>query len=600
MRKADSPTSPLPASWQECLERGWRHIDVLLVTGDAYVDHPSFGIALISRLLESQGYQVAILAQPRYDSPADFRQFPAPRLFCGITAGNLDSIVANYTGNGKVRDLDSYSPGGSPRRDGLQGRTNRRRPDRAVLLYAGLARSVFKGTPLVLGGIEASLRRIVHYDYKQEKLRASCLTDAKADLLVYGMGEKAVLEIARRCTATADLHSIAGTCRRYTEMELRGRFPDFVGRTTESYLLLPAWDEIHKDRALFLDAELLLDRHSRAFSDRVILQRQQSHWLVQFPPPPPLADDELDALYDLPFSRKPHPATPDIPAYRMIKDSLTIVRGCSGNCSFCAITRHQGPRVSSRSRESIVREVERISRMEGFSGTISDLGGPTANLYGTSCAIGGCKKHDCLYPKLCSNLRLAEEDFLRLLREVSAVEGVKHVFISSGLRMELLLQTPRLLREIIMKHTPGAMKIAPEHTDSNLLELMHKEPHGLLQEFVRQCRAIADGLGQQISFVPYIITAHPGCSEQQARTLLRDMRALKLPVRKSQDFTPTPGTLSTAMYVTGLHRDTGKPLFVPRNATEKRRQRDILEGEFQKARHSQTLKKPGKSSKNRS
>ncbi len=595
MSKADAPIPPLPASWQECLERGWRHIDVLLVTGDAYVDHPSFGIALISRLLESQGYQVAILAQPRYDSPEDFRQFPAPRLFCGITAGNLDSIVANYTGNGKIRDFDSFSPGGSPWRDGVQGRTNRRRPDRAVLLYAGLARAVFKQTPLVLGGIEASLRRFVHYDYKQEKLRASCLTDAKADLLVYGMGEKAVLEIARRCAASADLHNIAGTCRRYTETELRDRFPDFAGRTTESYLLLPAWEEIHTDRALFLDSELLLDRHSRAYSDRVILQRQQSHWLVQFPAPSPLADDELDALYDLPFSRRPHPATPDIPAFRMIRDSLTIVRGCSGNCSFCAITRHQGPRVSSRSRESIVREVERISRMEGFGGTISDLGGPTANLYGTYCAIGGCKRHDCLYPKLCSNLRLAEEDFLKLLREVAGVEGVRHVFISSGLRMELLLQTPQLLREIIMKHTPGGMKIAPEHTDNGLLALMHKEPHSMMQFFVRQCRDIAGKLGKEISFVPYIITAHPGCSEQHVRTLVRDMRALKLPVRKSQDFTPTPGTLSTAMFVTGLRRDTRKPLFVPRNASEKKRQRDILEREFQKGSQSQSRIRPKKS-----
>ena len=571
----------LPVTWQECRSRGWEHIDVLLVTGDAYFDHASFGIALISRLLESRGLQVAILPQPRYDSLDDFLQFPAPRLFVGITAGNLDSIVANYSGNGKVRDFDSYSPEGNPWRDGIPGKTNRRRPDRAVLIYSQLARAAFKQTPIVLGGIEASLRRFVHYDYKQEKLRASCLTDAKADLLVYGMGEKAILKIVECCLVTKSLHDIAGTCRRYTEAELQERFPDFTGKTSESYLLLPGWDEIKAKKELFLEAELLVDRQARLGSARIVLQKQQNHWLAQFPAPAPLNSEDLDTLYDLPFSRLPHPSTPDIPAYRMIRDSVTIVRGCSGNCSFCAITRHQGPKISSRSKESIIREVHKIIGTAGFEGTISDLGGPTANLYGTYCAIGGCRKYDCLFPKVCANLRTDEDGFLQLLKEVSEQEGIRHVFISSGLRMELLLQTPRLLRQIIQQHTPGALKIAPEHTDNELLSLMHKEPHSLLQNFVRECRSIARQIRKEISFVPYIITAHPGCTEQQTRSLVRDMRALDLPIRKSQDFTPTPGTLSTAMYVTGLHRETKKPLFVPRNASERKKQREILESQFQ-------------------
>jgi len=384
LKNAASPAA-LPITWLECRQRGWEYIDVLLVTGDAYIDHPSFGIALIGRLLESHGLQVAILPQPRYDSPEDFRQFPVPRLFCGITAGNLDSIVANYTGNGKVRDVDSYSPDGNPWRDGIQGRTNRRRPDRAVLIYSQLARAAFSETLLVLGGIEASLRRFIHYDYKQEKLRASCLTDAKADLLVYGMGEKAILEIADHCAASTSLHGIAGTCRRCTETEIQDRFADFTGKTSETYLVLPSWEEIGKNRGLFLEAELLLDRHARSCSSRIVLQKQQTHWLVQYPAPPPLGREEFDGLYDLPFSRKPHPSTPNIPAYRMIRDSVTIVRGCSGNCSFCAITRHQGPKVSSRSRKSIVREVEKISKIAGFEGTISDLRRPTlARLFGLS------------------------------------------------------------------------------------------------------------------------------------------------------------------------------------------------------------------------
>jgi uncharacterized radical SAM protein YgiQ len=569
--------TPLPISWEECCQRGWDHIDVLLVTGDAYIDHPSFGIALIGRLLENHGLQVAILPQPRFDTADDFRQFPAPRLFCGITAGNLDSIVANYTGNGKVRDVDSYSPEGNPWRNGLQGRNNRRRPDRAILIYSQLARAAFKETLIVLGGIEASLRRFVHYDYKQEKLRASCLTDAKADLLVYGMGEKAILTIADCCLANRPLYGIAGTCRRFTEAEVQDQFPDFSGKTSESFLILPGWDEIGKNRDLFLDAELMIDRHARAYSSKILLQKQQTHWLVQYPPPDPLSIDEFDALYDLPFTRLPHPSTPDIPAFRMIRDSVTIVRGCSGNCSFCAISRHQGPKISSRSRASVLREIVKVSRMKGFEGTISDLGGPTANLYGTHCAIGGCRKYDCLYPKVCANLRTAEEDFLKLLREVSGIEGIRHVFVSSGLRMELLLQTPQLLKEIILKHTPGAMKIAPEHTHNDLLSLMHKEPHSMLQTFVGACRGIAAQLGKDIRFTPYIITAHPGCSEQHARTLKRDMQGLSLPVSKCQDFTPTPGTISTAMYVTGLHRETKKPLFIPRKTSERKIQRQILE-----------------------
>lgn len=588
-------TVPIPVSWEECRQRGWVHLDVLLVTGDAYIDHPSFGIALIARLLESQGLQVAILAQPRYDSTEDFSQFPAPRLFCGITAGNLDSIVANYTGNGKVRDFDSYSPAGNPWRNDTQEKANRRRPDRAVLIYSQLARAAFKETLIILGGIEASLRRFVHYDYKQQKLRASCLTDAKADLLVYGMGEKAILEITGHCLKKVSLHGIAGTCRRYSEAELQKRFPDFCGKTSETFLLLPTWEEIDRNRSLFLDAELLLDRHARSCSSQIVLQKQQAHWLVQYPSQSQLSIDEFDALYELPFSRLPHPTTPDVPAFRMIRDSVTIVRGCSGNCSFCAISRHQGPKISSRSKSSILSEVAKVSKIPGFEGTISDLGGPTANLYGTHCAIGGCKKYDCLYPKVCANLRVAEEDFLRLLREVSGVEGVRHVFISSGLRMELLLQTPKLLREIIFRHTPGTMKIAPEHTDNDLLSLMHKEPHSLLQKFVHTCRGIARQLGKDISFVPYIITAHPGCTEQHAKNLVRDMRALNLPIRKSQDFTPTPGTISTAMYVTGLNRETKKPLFVPRNTSERKKQRQILESEFQDRKFPSPRKRPRRS-----
>jgi uncharacterized radical SAM protein YgiQ len=550
------------------------------VTGDGYVDHPSYGVALIGRLLLSHGYQVAILAQPRFDTAADFRSFPTPTLFCGITAGNLDSIVANYSGNGKVRDTDAYSPDGNPWRGEIQSKTERRRPDRASLIYAGLARSAFRTIPIVLGGIEASLRRFVHYDYKQAQLRCSFLTDAKADLLVYGMGEKAVLEIAARCRRKEPLSHIGGTCRRLTDRELPDFFPELEIKNSQKMLVLPSWQEIVATPSRFLDAELELDRHARAGSSRVILQRQQTHWVVQHPAPPPLTPEELDSLYSLPFTRRPHPIEQQIPAHKMIKDSVTIVRGCSGNCSFCAITRHQGPAIISRSKESIRRECEAISRMADFAGTITDLGGPTANLYGTSCAIGSCKKRDCLYPKLCPKLRIDEDLFLALLDEVSRIDGVKHLFISSGMRMELLLQTPRLLEKILQTHTPGALKIAPEHSDDGLLQLMHKEPHELLERFVEKCRKIGKKLGKKIELTPYVITSHPGSTPELAEQLGKDMKKLGLQVRKFQDFTPSPGTLSTAMYVTGLRADTKQPVLVPRNHSDRLKERRILEGNF--------------------
>ncbi len=585
MDKPGNSNVPLPISWEECRLRGWSGIDILLVTGDAYIDHPSFGVALIGRLLESHGFQVAILPQPRYDSAKDFTSYPTPRLFCGITAGNLDSIVANYTGNGKVRDIDAYSPDGNPWRGKERIKTQRRRPDRASLIYTSLARSAFRDIPIVLGGIEASLRRFIHYDFKQDKLRSSLLTDAKADLLVYGMAEKAIVEVAARCAANHPLNDIPGTCRRFTDRELQEYFSDhglpFKDSqeiiSSQKVLVLPAWEDMQQKAALFLDTEIEIDKHSRAASARIILQRQQTHWVLQHPAAKPLSAAELDALYALPYTRLPHPAKQQIPAFRMIKDSVTIVRGCSGNCSFCAITRHQGPAVISRSKASISEECRRIAQMDDFTGTISDLGGPTANLYGTHCAIGTCKKRDCLYPQPCHNLKIDEDLFLDLLKEIGAIDGIKKLFISSGLRMELLLRTPRLLKKILQEHTPGSLKIAPEHTDDALLCLMHKEPHALLQKFIAACRKIGRDIGKETEFMPYIITAHPGSTIRQAEQLAKDMQKLGLTIRKFQDFTPTPGTLSTAMYVTGLQPGSRAPLNVPRKQSERQQQRKIIE-----------------------
>ncbi|BHH81796.1 YgiQ family radical SAM protein [Desulforhopalus sp. 52FAK] len=581
MHTHTASTPPLPISWEECKARGWSHIDVLLVTGDAYIDHPSFGIALIGRLLESHGYKVAILSQPRFDDNKDFTTYPAPKLFCGITGGNLDSIVANYTGNGKVRNSDSYSPDGNPWRGGSKDKKERRRPDRASLIYTSLARSAYGKVPIILGGIEGSLRRFVHFDYKQNKLRASFLTDAKADLLVYGMGEKAVIEIASRCKAGKPLTGISGTCIRATDKELHELFEEHELKQPRYFLHLPSHEKIIKDASLFLKAEIEVDKHLRAYSPRTVLQRQQSHWVIQYPPNNPLQQHELDSLYALPYTRKPHPENQQIPAHQMIKDSVTIVRGCSGNCSFCSITRHQGPAIVSRSHTSIVEECSTIAASPKFSGTISDLGGPTANLYGTACEIGGCKKRDCLYPKTCAHLKVDEELFLKLLEDVVNIEQVKHLFISSGLRMELLLSTPKLMERIMSRHTPGSIKIAPEHSDKEVLRLMHKEPHSLLQEFVKKCRDISKKHKKKsVELTPYIISAHPGSCPNSNKQLVQDMKKLNLTIRKFQDFTPTPGSISTAMYVAERDAETGKPIIVLKGQAERQKARKVIETGF--------------------
>lgn len=559
----------LPTTHSEMLARGWDRPDIVLVTGDAYVDHPTFGIALIGRWLESQGYKVAILAQPRHHDHQDFLGFGAPRLFFGITGGNLDSIVSNYTGNARVRDEDSYSPGGNPYFGNKKQKSERRRPDRATIRYASLARAAFPEVPIILGGLEASLRRFVHYDYQQARLRASALTDAKADLLVFGMGEQAILSIARRIERNEPLSGIPGTCERLTEKEFNLR------NKQEPSQPLPSWQEISAKNANFMKAELAVDEHARSLSTKPLSQKQQAMYLWQNQPAAPLAQDELDILYNLPFQYVPHPNTPDIPAWRMVRHSVTIVRGCSGNCSFCAITRHQGPLVTSRSVASIAGEVKKISALSHFRGTISDLGGPTANLFATSCRIKNCKKHDCFYPELCKNLEPNEETFLELLDECEKIPGVKHLFISSGLRMELLLKTGKLLKKLLQKHLPGNMKIAPEHTEDNVLRLMHKPGGRLLPDFIERCRQL---IGKdKLQFIPYFISSHPGCSEKDMERLGEQARKIGLEVRQFQDFTPTPGTISTAMYVTGLDRDTGKKIQVAKGTTARKKQRQILE-----------------------
>jgi uncharacterized radical SAM protein YgiQ len=563
----------------EMLAQGWEQPDVVLVSGDAYVDHPSFGIAVMGRWLERAGYKVVLIAQPRYHNYDAFMEFGEPRLFFGVSAGNMDSIVSNYTGNAKVRDKDVFSPEGNPYFSEEKSKENRRRPDRASIRYSNLIRQAYPSAKIVLGGLEASLRRMVHYDYQQRKLRTSVLCDAKADILVHGMGERAILEIAMRLENREDLRGILGTCIRLSPKEISGEQQANLQLPSSGDLeILPSWTDIQTNPELFMQMEKQVDRQAKAIDQTSLLQEQSGQWVLQYPQALALSPDELTDVYGLPYMRAPHPDAGDVPAYRMIRHSVTTTRGCSGNCSFCAITRHQGPLVTSRTEASIMQEIEAITKTPDFKGTISDVGGPTANLYGTECTFTGvCERHDCINPKICKHLKIDEDAMLSLLSKIENHPKVKHLHISSGIRMELMLETPRLLEKIVKDHLPGVMNIAPEHTDPEVLRLMHKQTSKLLPLYVEKCREISTKLNKPIYFNPYFITGHPGSSLESTQHMVDSLKSMQIDVSHTQDFTPTPGTLSTAMYVSGIDRDRGRPVYTPKSDSERRAQRDLME-----------------------
>ncbi|MEZ0329300.1 MAG: YgiQ family radical SAM protein [Dissulfuribacterales bacterium] len=572
MKRHSCPSLP-PTNPAELRAIGWQEYDVLLVTGDAYIDHPSFGIAIIARLLESLDLRVAILSQPWHQDARDFKAMGKPRLFCGITSGNMDSIVSNYSSNARIRNKDAYSPEGNPYFEEEKSRSLRRRPDRAVIRYAQLAREAFGDTMIILGGIEASLRRFAHYDYQQERIRSSVLTDSKADLLVYGMGERAVTEIAERLLQQKDLKGIVGTCEPLTEREAQGLI------IATAVNILPSLEEIEQDPTRFLTAELIIDKHARSSDKTILLQRQRAMWVKQNPAAEPLTTDELDAIYELPFTGLPSSMAKKAPAFSMIQNSITIVRGCSGNCSFCAIARHQGPVVTSRSIDSVIKEAKRLAHTPGFDGVITDMGGPTANLYGAQCKKAYiCSRKDCLYPKPCPNLSLNETRHIELLKKTAKLSGIRRVFVSSGLRMELLLETPKLMEAILLHHTPGNLKIAPEHTEDEVLRLMHKPGARCLEPFLKETRSMAKTHKRQLNINPYFIASHPGCTLYHMNAMAKRIKELRLIVRQFQDFTPTPGTISTAMFVSERNRDAPeRHIYVARRRSERTAQRKVLE-----------------------
>ncbi|MGI5843181.1 MAG: YgiQ family radical SAM protein [Candidatus Xenobium sp.] len=557
----------LPTNRQEMRALGWEALDILLVTGDAYVDHPSFGAALLGRLLVARGLRTGIVAQPRWTTPEDVSRMGRPRLFAGVTAGALDSMLAHYTAFRKKRHDDAYTPGG---RAGA-------RPNRAVIVYSNLVRQAFPGLLVVLGGIEASLRRITHYDFWSDSLRRSILLDAKADLLVWGMGEIPLVSVARALLQaestglTPDLTGIPGTA-------WMGR-PEQVpeGR---ALIELPSHESLLENPRLLMQATLASEHHVQR-GDAWAVQAVGGRTLVLAPPPPPPNSRQLDEVFALPFSRRAHPGyTEAIPAEEMMRWSINTHRGCGGGCSFCSLALHQGRRVASRSRISILREVQSLTRMTGWTGSISDVGGPSANMWGARCTLdpARCTRTSCLFPAVCPGFQVDQSAGLELLREVARQDGVRHVRVASGLRHDLALQAPRALKALIMEFTGGQLKVAPEHISENVLRGMRKPSLEVFERFLEEFRRHSEAAGKEQYVIPYLISAFPGCTEQDMRELADWLRARGWTPRQVQCFIPTPGTVATAMYFTGLDPE-GNPIHVARSDAERLRQHGLLSPE---------------------
>ncbi|MBZ0115679.1 MAG: YgiQ family radical SAM protein, partial [Sandaracinaceae bacterium] len=497
----------LPTTREEMDARGWDALDVLIVTGDAYVDHPAFGPILIARFLEGRGFRVGVCAQPRWDVPDDLMRMGAPRLFAGISAGNLDSMLNKLTAQKKTRAEDQYSPG---------GRTNAR-PNRASIVYANLARAAMPGVPIVLGGIEASLRRIAHYDYWSDKVRRSILLDSKADLLIFGMGERPVWELARRLRDGEPIHAIRNI-RGTAFVSNKGEHEAIEASryvTDGKTVILPSYEEVASDKRAFSEMSRAFQHETNPGNARPLLQRHGDQAVYLNPPAEPLETSDMDALYDLPFVRAPHWSYAErIPAFETVRHSIVTMRGCFGGCTFCSITEHEGRVIQSRSEESVLREVRALRRMDGFSGVISDVGGPTANMYRMHCKDDrierACRRLSCVHPGICENLVTDHAPLVSLLRRVRGEKGVRKVFVASGVRYDLAERSPEFVRELAAHHTGGQLSVAPEHVDDAVLEKMKKPGAQSYERFAEMFACASDEAGKSQHLVPYYISGHPG------------------------------------------------------------------------------------------
>jgi uncharacterized radical SAM protein YgiQ len=558
---------PLPMTRDEMRERGWDEVDIVFVTGDAYVDHPSFAMALLGRLLESEGYRVAILSQPDWRSCTAWQTFGRPRLCFAISAGNMDSMINHYTANRKVRNDDAYSPGGQIGR----------RPDRATLAYCQRAREAYKGVPVIAGGVEASLRRIAHYDYWSDKVRRSILLDCKADLLVFGMGERPIVEIARRLAAgetVRQLRDIRGVAYRLGAKE---------APPAADTLTLPSYEAVSTDKWAFCDMTKIAHLETNPHNARRLVQFHGPEAIVVNPAALPLAQAEMDRVYDLPYTRKPHPSygKQKIPAFEVVKDSVQIMRGCFGGCTFCSITAHEGRIIQSRSQDSVLREIRRMADDPEFSGVVSDIGGPTANMYEMKCnrpeVEAKCRRLSCVHPTICKLLGTSHGPLLELMKRAREEPGVRKVLVASGIRMDLARRDPEYMRELATHHVGGYLKVAPEHTDPETLHLMKKPGVEDFVEFDREFKKASQAAGKKQYLIPYFIGSHPGSGIDAMIDLALFLKRNHYKPDQVQDFIPSPFDIAACMYHTGHDPFTRKPVNVAKHLRDRKLQRALLQ-----------------------
>lgn len=585
LRRRDVPppaSAYLPTNLEEARARGWDELDVVIINGDAYIDHPTFGGPLIGRLLVAAGYRVGMVSQPDWREPElkDFKACGRPRLFFGISSGNMDSMVNHYTAHKRPRRDDAFTPGGEAGA----------RPDRATTVYANRVRSAFKDVPIILGGVEASLRRLAHYDYWDDRVRRSIVLDAKeADLVVFGMAEGPIVEIARRLKEgwkVKDITDVAGTAIRLPLKSWR-EVLDAHPEASRGVVELPSYEAIVADKQVYARFSKLYHGEHNADNARFLVQPHGDQVVFVNPPAVNVSTAEFDAEYELPFTKRPHPMYGDakIPAWEQIKFSVTIMRGCAAGCSFCCITEHQGRDVVSRSEGSVLREIEKLQDVPGYTGVVSDIGGPTANMWHMACTDDewhkACRRASCLYPTVCEKFGTDHGPLVQLMRKARGAQGVKKVLVASGVRYDLAYDDPRngetYIRELVMNHVGGHLKIAPEHISKDVVKVMKKPGKEMFVRFMEEFKRYSEEAGKEQYLIPYFISSHPGCEMKDMVELSDFLEENRWRPQQVQDFTPTPMTLATDMYWSGFHPMSGKPLYVPKTMREKKMQKALIQ-----------------------
>lgn len=580
MKSEKSNSGWLPASKKEVDAIGWEECDVILFSGDAYVDHPSFGPAVIGRVIEDEGFRVAIVAQPNWkDDLRDFRKLGRPKYFFGVTAGNMDSMVNHYTAAKRLRSDDAYTPGG---KSGF-------RPDYPTIIYTSILKRLYPDVPVIAGGIEASMRRLTHYDYWKDKLEPSVIISSGADMLVYGMGEQPIREVVRLLKKGVPFSSLKTVCQTVIKQPVNEKLPAREGWRS---VVLHSFEKCLSDKASFASNFLAFEKESNRIGAARMVEASGSMNVIVNPPYPPISEEEADRTYDLPYMYLPHPRYDKkgaIPAYEMIKFSVNIHRGCFGGCSFCAIAAHQGKQIVNRSEKSIMKEIDKIAALSSFRGYLSDLGGPSANMYGMKgkdmLVCNKCSRPSCIWPHVCNNLDTDHRKLTDLYRKVNNRNDIKKAFIGSGVRYDLLFPEwnkkagraeMEYLEELVTGHVSGRLKVAPEHTVPHVINLMRKVPFSLFRKLRRQFGELNIRHSLNYELVPYFISSLPGCTEQDMKDLAGEVKSLGIRPEQVQDFTPTPMTLSTLIYYTGFDPYTGKKVFVERKPEGKRKQKDFF------------------------